>query len=127
MSKVRPVSLPGGRSMTTTNENVDKTSSALQPSPRNMGGPQSPAALEICRGVTRLLAAHNVACVSELCLPNGRRADVMGLCVDGSLWIVEIKSSIEDFRADHKWPDYRDFSDRLFFAVRPGFPVEILP
>lgn len=113
--------------MTTTNENVDNTPAMSVGSARSMGGPQSPAALEICRGVTRLFAAHNVACVSELSLPNGRRADIMGLCADGSLWIVEIKSSIEDFRADHKWPEYRDYSDRLFFAVRPGFPVEILP
>ena len=41
--------------------------------------------------------------------------------------IIEIKSSIEDFRVDQKWPEYRDYSDRLFFAVRPDFPVDILP
>ena len=29
--------------------------------------------------------------------------------------------------ADQKWPEYRDFSDRLFFAVRPDFPVDVLP
>jgi hypothetical protein len=40
---------------------------------------------------------------------------------------VEVKSSIEDFRVDHKWPEYRDFSDALFFAVAPDFPVDILP
>lgn len=113
--------------MTDTNVNVDKIEGVLAPSRRNMGGPQSAAALEICRGVTRLLAALSVASISELALPNGRRADVMGLCADGSLWIVEIKSSLEDFRADNKWPEYRDFSDRLFFAVRPDFPTEILP
>jgi hypothetical protein len=113
--------------MTEPDVSVDKVDSVLAPTRRNMGGPQSPAALEICRGVTRLLAALNISCVAELGLPNGRRADVMGLCDDGSLWIVEIKSSIEDFRADSKWPDYRDYSDRLFFAVRPGFPTEILP
>ena len=43
------------------------------------------------------------------------------------LWIVEIKSCLEDFRADHKWPEYREFSDRLFFAVDTEFPREILP
>ena len=119
--------MPGGSSMTDTNVNVDKIEGVLAPARRNMGGPQSATALEICRGVTRLLASLNISCVSELGLPNGRRADIMGLCVDGSIWIVEIKSSIEDFRADNKWPDYRDFSDRLFFAVRPDFPANILP
>jgi hypothetical protein len=92
------------------------------------GGPvQSAVALEICRGVVRLLTAHGLASVAELPLPNGRRADVIALSDAGDIWIVEIKSSIEDFRADQKWPEYRDFSDRLFFAVRPEFPVEVLP
>ena len=91
------------------------------------GPPQSAAALEICRGVVRLLAAHGLVSVAELPLPNGRRADVIGLTDKGEFWIIEIKSSIEDFRADQKWPEYRDFCDRLFFAVRPDFPTEILP
>jgi hypothetical protein len=88
---------------------------------------QSAAALEIQRGVVRLLLQHGVACVTELPLPNGRRADVIGLTGKGDIWIVEIKSSLEDFRADHKWPEYREFSDRLFFAVKPDFPVAVLP
>ncbi|MGE0023461.1 MAG: MmcB family DNA repair protein, partial [Hyphomicrobium sp.] len=56
-----------------------------------------------------------------------RRADVVGLAPDGGLWIVEIKSCLEDFRSDQKWPEYREFCDRLFFAVGPDFPREILP
>ena len=32
-----------------------------------------------------------------------------------------------DFRADGKWPEYREFCDRLFFAVDPDFPRAILP
>jgi hypothetical protein len=82
---------------------------------------------EVCRGVGRLLRAHGFASVNELPLPNGRRADVVGLSGSGDIWIVEVKSSIEDFRVDHKWPEYRDFSDALFFAVAPDFPVDILP
>jgi len=96
-------------------------------SPSGLGRPQSQIAREICRGVVRLLAAHGLAAIAELPLPNGRRADVVGLGPDGTIWIVEIKSSIEDFRCDRKWPDYIDFSDRLFFAVMPEFPSEILP
>ena len=51
----------------------------------------------------------------------------MGLSPTGAIWIVEIKSSIADFRADQKWPEYRDYCDRLWFAVEPDFPVGILP
>jgi hypothetical protein len=90
-------------------------------------GRQSPAAFAICRGVARLLKAHGLAAVSEVALANGRRADVAGLSDRGEIWIVEIKSSLEDFRADQKWPEYREFCDRLFFAVAPDFPREVLP
>ena len=82
---------------------------------------------EVCRGVCRLLRDLGHACIAELPLPNGRRADVVGLSQSGDLWIVEVKSGIEDFRTDHKWPEYRDFSDALFFAVAPGFPLELIP
>ena len=88
---------------------------------------QSATALEIGRGVLRILYQHGFACIAEFPLPNGRRADVIGLSESGEVWIVEIKSNIEDFRADQKWPEYREFSDRLFFAVKPDFPVAILP
>jgi hypothetical protein len=77
--------------------------------------------------VARLLKSHGLAALCEVTLGNGRRADVVGLSPQGEIWIVEIKSSIEDFRADHKWPDYRQFCDRLLFAVSPGFPMHILP
>ena len=90
-------------------------------------GRQSPAAFDICRGVARLLRAHGMATVSEVSLANGRRADITAVAQSGDIWIVEIKSSIEDFRTDRKWPEYREFCDRLFFAVAPGFPREILP
>jgi hypothetical protein len=90
-------------------------------------GRQSAAAAEIARGVCRLLWAHGLATVTELALPNGRRADVVGLSDTGEIWIVEIKSCIADFRADHKWTEYRDFCDRMLFAVNPDFPRELIP
>lgn len=90
-------------------------------------GRHSERAAEIGRGVCRLLALHGFASVYELPLASGRRADVAAISDSGDIWIVEIKSSIEDFRVDQKWPEYRDFCDRLLFAVAPGFPVEILP
>ena len=90
-------------------------------------GRQSPAAFDICRGVVRLLRAHGMAAVSEVTLASGRRADIAATAESGEIWIVEIKSSLEDFRSDQKWPEYRDYCDRLFFAVAPGFPREVLP
>lgn len=88
---------------------------------------QSETALSIARGTQRLLRSLGFACVSELSLPSGRRADLVALNERGEIWIVEIKSSIEDLRADHKWPDYRAHCDRLFFAFTQDLPCEIFP
>ena len=82
---------------------------------------------EVCRGAGRIMRALGFASLNELPLPNGRRADIVGLSPSGDIWIVEVKSGVEDFRVDNKWPEYRDFSDALFFAVAPAFPVDILP
>jgi len=90
-------------------------------------GRQSETALAVARGTTRLLHAHGFSVVSELPLPSGRRADLVALGGDGTLWIVEIKSSIADFRADQKWMDYRLHCDRLFFATTTEVPCDIFP
>src|SRR5262249_43684772 len=70
-------------------------------------GRQSETALAVARGTQRLLVSLGHACVCELPLASGRRADLVALGHDGEIWIIEIKSSIEDFRVDTKWPDYR--------------------
>ena len=90
-------------------------------------GRQSPTALAVALGARRLLASHGFASVTELTLASGRRADIVGLGGNGDIWIVEIKSCLADFRADRKWPGYRDFCDRFFFAVPTDFPRELLP
>jgi hypothetical protein len=90
-------------------------------------GRQSEAALKIARGATRLLHSLGLSVVSELSLASGRRADLVALSGSGEIWIVEIKSSIADFRADHKWLDYRMHCDRLFFATSMDVPCEIFP
>ena len=90
-------------------------------------GRQSPTALAIARGTTRLLHALGFSVVSELPLASGRRADLVALGGGGEIWIVEIKSSIADFRADQKWMDYRLHCDRLFFATTLEVPCEIFP
>ena len=90
-------------------------------------GRQSETALKIARGTARLLHLHGYCVVSELPLASGRRADLVALGGDGEVWIVEIKSSVADFRADQKWMDYRLHCDRLFFATTTEVPGEIFP
>src|SRR4051794_28050966 len=92
-----------------------------------VGGRQSQTALAVTRGTTRLLHQFGFSAVSELALPSGRRADLVALNTAGDIWIIEIKSSIEDFRADQKWMDYRLHCDRLFFATTVEVPCEIFP
>jgi hypothetical protein len=81
----------------------------------------------LCRGVSRLLAQQGFATVMEAPLANGRRADILALGRDGELRIVEVKSSAADFRADRKWPEYRDYCDRLYFAVGAAFDDALIP
>ena len=90
-------------------------------------GRQSEAALAIARGTQRCLIAHGFASLAELTLRSGRRADLIALADSGEIWIIEIKSSLADFRADQKWPEYREFCDRFFFAVGRDFPQAVLP
>jgi hypothetical protein len=88
---------------------------------------QSPAAAGIQRGVRRLFAQLGHVSLTEFTLANGRRADVIALAPDGGLTIVEIKSSVADFRADQKWPDYAEFCDQFYFAIPATVPFGILP
>jgi len=81
----------------------------------------------VTRGAARLLIGLGYAPVAEVSLPNGRRADLMGLGRRGEIVIVEVKSSLEDFRTDQKWGDYLPFCDHFYFAVAPEFPQHILP
>jgi hypothetical protein len=90
-------------------------------------GRQSETALAVARGTARLLHALGYSVVSELALPSGRRADLVALGGDAEIVIVEIKSSVADFRADQKWMDYRLHCDRLFFATTVEVPCEIFP
>lgn len=90
-------------------------------------GRQSPTALRIARGTTRLLHSLGFSVVSELPLASGRRADLVALGDDGEILIIEIKSSLADLRADEKWMDYRLHCDRLFFATTLDVPCEVFP
>ena len=74
-----------------------------------------------------LRSVHDFCCYAEVPLANGRRADVLGVGPKGEIWIIEIKSSLVDFRVDAKWPDYKDYCDRFFFAKPPELEAEIFP
>lgn len=90
-------------------------------------GRQSETALLIARGTRRLLRAHGLSTLTEMPLPSGRRADIVALAADGTLTIVEVKSSVADLRADQKWHFYRDHCDRLYFAISANVPPEMIP
>jgi len=90
-------------------------------------GRQSETALLVARGTRRLMHALHFSTVAELPLLSGRRADLVALSEAGAIHIIEIKSSIADFRADQKWPDYRAHCDRLYFAIPRDLPAEIMP
>jgi hypothetical protein len=113
--------------LTEQSGNLHSMLSGLSPIVPPVDGRQSALAAAVQRGVGRLLRAQGFAIVTELPLATGRRADVVALSAGGEVWIVEIKSSIEDFRVDRKWPEYRFSCDRLFFATHAAVPQEIFP
>ncbi len=84
-------------------------------------------AILLARGVGRALEQLGYASLVEFPLANGRRADIVALGRAGEVLIVEIKSSVADFRTDRKWASYRDFADRLYFAVPNEFPAILIP
>ena len=95
--------------------------------PTQPDGRQSAAAHMIARGVCRSLRRLNMVCLTELRLPNQRLADLTCISAKGDIWIVEIKSGLADFRSDDKWPEYVGYCDEFYFAVAPGFPLDVLP
>lgn len=84
-------------------------------------------ALQLARGVGRALANYGCNSLTEFVLRSGRRVDVIALDPKGRITIVEIKSSLVDFRSDSKWPEYLEYCDAFFFAVPETFPREIIP
>jgi hypothetical protein len=81
----------------------------------------------LARGVCRLFEDLGCAVLTEFSLTGGRRVDVIALDGQGATSIVEIKSSVADFRSDGKWREYLGFCDRFYFAVAPEFPHGLLP
>ena len=102
----------------------------MAPSPvsQSFGDPvPSGRAAEIVRGAQRMLAEMGLASLTEVTLANGRRADVMAMGARGEIVIVEVKSCLQDFATDRKWPEYGPYCDRFYFAVDCDFPKERVP
>jgi len=81
----------------------------------------------IRRAASRFCRDMGWAPLHEVVLANGRRADILALRRDGDFACIEVKSGASDFLSDGKWPEYRDFSDWLYFAVDADFPQDLLP
>ena len=84
-------------------------------------------ALDVARGVSRLLMQEGYSPILEFTLANGRRLDVAALGPDGCVLGVEIKVAVADLKGDTKWPEYLEFCDRFYFAIPPEFPDEFVP
>ena len=83
--------------------------------------------LAVRQGATRYLIHAGFAPVWEFTLANNRRADICALSQKGELMIVEVKSGVEDFKTDAKWPEYAPYCDLFYFAVAPDFPLDLIP
>ena len=81
----------------------------------------------VTRGVCRLFRNLGFGVLTEFKLSSGRRVDVIAIDRNGGFIIVEVKSSIADYRADRKWQEYLAFCERFYFAVPTNFPIEIMP
>ena len=90
-------------------------------------GRQSINALLVRRGVMLMLMEQGFALVPEVTLKTGRRADLAALSPKGDIWIIEIKSSLADLKADTKWREYRDFCDQFYFATHAGVEQKYFP
>lgn len=80
----------------------------------------------LARGAAALLADLGWAVLHELPLGNRRRVDLAAIDRKGRIAIIEVKSSLADWRADAKWPEYLPWCDLFYFAVPEDFPRAVL-
>ncbi|WP_137125754.1 MmcB family DNA repair protein [Roseomonas sp. HF4] len=83
--------------------------------------------LAVTRAAARFCALRGWAPLEQVPLPDGRRADILALLPAGGFAVIEVKSCARDYLGDAKWPDYRAWCDRLYFAVDLDFPQALLP
>lgn len=102
--------------------NVSERPTMPQPMP---AGPPSGAAA-VARGIARLFRRNQIWVASEVALPNGRRADLMGLDARGQIVIVEIKVARSDLLGDAKWSEYLDHCDRFYWGLCPALDAGLV-
>lgn len=88
------------------------------------GPPQGAAA--VARGIARLFRRNQIWVAPEIALPNGRRADLMGIAARGNIVIVEIKVARADLLGDAKWPEYLDHCDRFYWGLPPTLDAALV-
>lgn len=111
-----------------THARLDQPSSPVEPdsvaySPQSCGVPHGARA--VARGIGRLFRRNQIWVAAEVALPNGRRADLMGIDARGAIVIVEIKVARADLLGDAKWPEYLDFCDRFYWGLPPGLDAAL--
>ncbi|MEP3225262.1 MAG: MmcB family DNA repair protein [Parasphingorhabdus sp.] len=83
-------------------------------------------AAAVSRGIARLFSRHDIMVLSEVSLPNKRRADLMGIDAKGQIVIVEIKVARSDLLGDNKWTEYLDYCDRFYWGLPTEFDASPL-
>jgi hypothetical protein len=74
------------------------------------------------RGAALYFANKCYAVASEVGLNKhgGLRADLLAVNMAADIVVVEVKSSVADFRQDRKWWNYIDYGNRLYFCISPA-------
>lgn len=81
--------------------------------------------LELIAGFKDLLTCKykdkRYACNTELglCRRGHRRADFIAFSMKGEIIIIECKSCLADYKADHKWQDYLKYCNKFYFCMPP--------
>ena len=70
----------------------------------------------IFQAVMRFYTETGYACLPEFTLKTNRRPDITCLHKDGTIIMIEVKSSVTDFKTDKKWHEYAEWADALYFA-----------
>jgi len=78
-------------------------------------------AAEIKAVVIQYCLDKNMAVNAEvgLCKYGKLRADILALTFAGDTTVIEIKSSVSDFKSDKKWHNYLPFANKFYFAMSP--------
>lgn len=84
-------------------------------------------ASEIKTAATRYFVKKRMAVNEEvgLCKWGRFRADLLCLNFYGDVTVVEVKSSVADFKSDKKWHNYLDYSNRFYFALSPAVYAKV--